>query len=742
MKFLSFAFVLGMSTYASAHGEKEIFIGDILNKEITIDKILETATHSNETQYQQEDEYIVEAIRSELQHSDTKNIEELSKGTTIADFIGNASAQREEYIATHPDENAPQLPQSFDLATLVDPGSPLQPASPLTTILGDGHSLANTVNQATAPLPSISVVVDKGNISLSVKEVRIAVGDKLPFIIQQTGKTNSSLSVFTRDSSLLNWDKGQKLLSALKEGSTEIYLHYEDQLLLLPVHVGKAAVNSLNPLTELTVLNNLEQSKGLIASIDTRLDKNVSSQDQSQKSGLANRNVNKRRSTVSEVSKDSYAFTLNAMPYESQKVQFRIVDERSSDEAQKVFAVAGAMVHIIGSEMTKKTDSLGIASDFEIPARSSVMVEVKGPYHHPSVVEVPAWRLESGEPIEIRIMQETTFAAYSQIASSQYNENLSSICASAQSLDGKPLEGVSVSLHNWAKSRPYYFNRYGYLDPQADRTGESGRFCIFDMEAGPFAFYFHMENGKTEGPVPLSVYAGMHLEHRFEIGDKIEVTAVPAAAPTAFEMWYGGRVLEKEYRAIDYVNYVSLGSKENWIYDPSSSKLTTQHNVNDGQSYFLNETEEFEPTLYRVNARSEDGIEEIVTPLFPNGFVDDIGYYSELQRAPYTGELIVDHGLLKDQMDLDTGPVEISLLDHNSKSVGERITLDSNGASSSIFFNVPPGTYTIVVKSAEGITLSYDTALVYEDTLSYVRTGSPLHRIQTRSPASTQLALE
>jgi hypothetical protein len=98
---------------------------------------------------------------------------------------------------------------------------------------------------------------------------------------------------------------------------------------------------------------------------------------------------------------------------------------------------------------------------------------------------------------------------------------------------------------------------------------------------------------------------------------------------------------------------------------------------------------------------------------------------------------MIDHGSFEDQLDLSKTLV-VTLLDQESKQVGEKVNMNTSSTLSTLFLNVAPGTYTVLVKTAEGVALSYDTVLVYSDTLSYLRTGSPLYRVN--KDALVQLA--
>jgi hypothetical protein len=186
--------------------------------------------------------------------------------------------------------------------------------------------------------------------------------------------------------------------------------------------------------------------------------------------------------------------------------------------------------------------------------------------------------------------------------------------------------------------------------------------------------------------------------------------------------------MEKEFRAIDYASMIPLGSDEEWEYDPDNFSLHSEQTMSEGRSYYLSRSSEFEETLYRVDSKEEEKV--LVTPMFPNGFLDDISYYSNVIRDQNKGTVFIDHGTYEGQ-DEYAKVIDVTLLNQFGKEVGEKVSMTTNGTSSALFFNVTPGAYTVVIKSTSGSGLWYDTALVYSDTMTYVRTGSPLYRAIT-----------
>ncbi len=708
------------------------------NSEHTVDSLLEMALDPSRPDYEPE-EYVTGEPDPVVLPNTSKSAPEfrplsdltISEGQTVADVIRDAEDDLDQYLAAQPavqdsyvhemDDvlagkgSLPKRPPQNDT-----PQDSVLPASPLSNLLAD-----KTQSVAHAETDVVISGSDDA-IKVSVPSIQAAVGENVPISLGE------GVGVFVRDNKIVQWNPKDQVLSALSEGSTEIYLHYENQLTILPVQIGTTS-QPLLVAHERTVLSNAAGPMVRLASLD------VGSGNRKSKAIAANHSPRLRGHAPSAPSYDSRAtdsdafeFTTDLQIAETQKISFRVVDERTQEK--KTYPVQGVHVHLVGTNFSKDgtklnqvTDSLGMLNNLEVPKSSSFVVSVKDPFqrYRSTVVEVPASSIVDNEPIVIRLIGQDTFEAYTSVIVDGTRDDHASVCASVLGSDNKPLSGAAVSI-DVGNSRPYYFNRYGFLDPNATQTSEEGRFCFFDLEPGPFAFYFKKANGEQGAPIPLNLFAGSHLEYRFDLGEEEFVSTALAVAPTAFEMWHGGRITEKEYRSIDFAALTPLGSDTTLAYDGALSTVTGKQIFQGGRAYTLSNSSEFEETLYRI---SLDSAEETVTPLFPNGFLDYVSAQSNIIRDfNNRGTVLIDHGILDDDGYEDKN-IEITLYDQYDRPVGERVSLSTTNSSSAVFFNVPPGLYSVAVKGSDGRSVSNDTALVYTDTLSYVRTGSPLVRV-------------
>ena len=707
--------VLVFSTLAESQDES-MYLSELTSKELTVQEILDRATRQDSQDFQAQ---LPEKSDPILPRS-FKNIDDLKQEKTFEALITDAEVQRKEILAR---QNMPKSHEGKSQIADAYLGSDISgPASNLSVVM-DTKPLISSIPEKSLVVTneqvekkaksSVDIFLKQTSVDLSVKEISVSVGEKLPVSIKLADAVVDHLNLFVRDSSIVAWDKSQRNVVGVKEGETEIYLHYKDQLVIVPVHVGSShsKIQNLPVADTISVLKNLDSGL-LLAQETVNKNKNL----RSSRNSIDSLNLNDEKAFST---KDDYEYSLLPKPYESQKISFQILDDRS-DLKGKIYPISDVIVQIIGSDYNKKTDIEGLTDLVEIPKHSNLIVKVSDPYdrYRSVVLEVPSLKLESGSPVSITLLRRSAYDLYSQISQVEPTQNTSSVCATVTSESGQPLSNINVTLDS-PKARPIYVDSYGNLQVSADKTSSYGRFCVFNLEPGPFAFYFKKGDGSFEGPVPLNLFAGSHLEHRFILGEKITFrTAV--AAPTSS---YGN-----ELRDIQYNSLLAFGaSSKEWNYNPSDRTLKSQLESHEGRSYYMSNGNEFERTIYKIDADLETDIIESVTPLYPNGFLEDLAVESNIYIDPDRGSVIIDHGDLETEK--NKSPVRVTLLDEHSNSVGDRAHLE--GSSSSVFLNVAPGTYTVTVKRADGTLVSNNTVLVYSDTLSYLHTGSPIQRSKT-----------
>lgn len=547
------------------------------------------------------------------------------------------------------------------------------------------------------------------------------VGDHANLNIEINDK-KEKVSVFIRDKKILKWNEDKKSLLAVSEGKTEVYLYSQGKLHILPVSVGESSLSNLKIPSELMSLSELNAggSKRLLASATNILqddnalladnhkilpsldEVNRSSENKSELTALFNKN----HSSMSQMSDQGFVET-----------QIQVVDDRSVSEA--VYPILGVNVELIGYDYKLKTNALGKTKNFEVPKGSRFLVKITDPLkRHQASMNII--RFDKRGLIRIKVLRQGLYELTSRLAG-QTTDEQGSFCGVVNDSSGKPLEGSEVSI-DWENYRAVYANSYGFVDPIQKVTSIFGRFCFVGVPSGPVAIYVKNNVNNTEhGPIPFNVFKGFHSETAINLDNKIKIQSSLVVAPTAFEQWNGGFIDERMWRPVNYAELKSLGGELTWQRSERHGFFESVQNQYQKSAYYLSSGAEFEEVLYRYN--SEDS--KAVTPLFPRGFLEDFAKLSGTNYNFLKGTVFIEHGFLKGESDL-TGKAEILLIDQYNNEVGDQVSWDSKVSTKSLFYNVPAGTYAVLVRTANGSNIWHDEVLVYEETMSFLRTGSSL----------------
>jgi hypothetical protein len=137
-----------------------------------------------------------------------------------------------------------------------------------------------------------------------------------------------------------------------------------------------------------------------------------------------------------------------------------------------------------------------------------------------------------------------------------------------------------------------------------------------------------------------------------------------------------------------------------------------------GRVRTLVQAAEFEPTLYQY--KNSSGVS--FTPLIPRGFVEDLALYAQVSHDSSLGSVLVEFGHPKG---LDTS-VNMRLLDQYGRDVGDGWYFSDAPLTKAMFFNVPPGIYSVLVETKDRYWVAADSIYAYSETVSYVNLGAQL----------------
>jgi hypothetical protein len=601
------------------------------------------------------------------------------------------------------------------------------------------------------------VTVDGGKIKAPVQESAISI--VMPESIRQ-----NFVSMFVRDPSILTIDPKFHTFKAVQEGRTEIFVVSKDRISIIPVVIGqpeaKAAITNIAAKTEkpqtkgpASLSDNLELPKSL-ASVDA-LDvaANASQQNLSDQTkeiatdhsttvkGLDDLSVPDQITSVGELDKSSVKFVHAKSKASFNKMYVRLIDDRSNWNLTQVYPVGGVTIRLVGADYETITDSTGVAEIPDIPTGSRIFAEVidqTGTYM-PAFLELVAdAQTTLRRTPQIAMMRRFLSLDYAaRFARTVQNMELGSYCGSVVDTSSKrqPLTGVQVTSSESAMG-PFYFNDLGFIDTKLGATASSGRFCFFNVAPGPntLGVYSPRYEDTKKGGLRLVGYEsqaalimtarGRHTEDVIPLYDARHITTSVASIATASEQLSSKEDLSNRYTPVDDCEVAPIGYKDPMIpIDDGVYTSTTPVIPSKGRIWTISNSSDFESSI-QASSIKLPGHRQI-TSLIPRGFIDDMSQYAQTTQENEKGVIFVEHAAVAGQ---GNDSVKIRLVDMSGHDAGEGWYYADKPIAKAVFFNVPPGLYSVVVETSNGHWLAADTAIAYEDTSTYVRTGAPLEK--------------
>jgi hypothetical protein len=283
---------------------------------------------------------------------------------------------------------------------------------------------------------------------------------------------------------------------------------------------------------------------------------------------------------------------------------------------------------------------------------------------------------------------------------------------------------VSVALDVYANG-PYYFNNLGLVDLRRSGTGSNGLFCFFNVEPGPVTVSLRHGNDKHQLATLIGLIAGRHSEEAIDLSEAKHLTTTITAIPSANEQ-LGSDVLRANARdIIEQADLFAVGSGQLMVsVDQGLFSTPTRVLPMKGRVWTVSSTQDFETAVQPLAARSPAARQ--VSTMIPNGFISDMAVFANTTHDLSLGSVLVEHGHLSGH---GNESVKFRLVDHSGRDVGDGWYFSDNPVTKALFFNVPPGVYGLIVETADGHWISADTTVVYSESVSFVKTGSPLERL-------------
>ncbi len=434
------------------------------------------------------------------------------------------------------------------------------------------------------------------------------------------------------------------------------------------------------------------------------------------------------------------------LQYESMEIQ--VVDDRTNPEEGRVYPVNDASIKVIGTNYSVKTDVKGRASLRGIPRNSSILVSVDDPLDRvkPGVFELSGSQHQvSSENLKItklKMMRLFTLNGFAEIAGLVQESTSSSLCGTIKSYEAQvkrllAREFVSMKVDTRSDG-VFYFNKFGFLDRSLSFTSSNGRFCIFNLEPGPASLSFFEQTGNGQesltATIPISLFAGRHLEQDFDLSSSIKEEIFKtrlATAATAQEQLSSNREDADRLRPVDYIDLIPFGESTPLIlHEDGIVKNGGSLTIHGNKIQLFSDAAEFEPTIYSFDiignitrsSRSRKGIP--LTTLLPRGFIEDMALYAQVALDLMLGSVFVEFGDIEGSS--NSLPIKISLFNEMGQSVGDAWHYKDRPFSKALFFNVPPGIYVVFVETSDETWLAAQTVTVFNQTVSYVSLGSKI----------------
>jgi hypothetical protein len=272
----------------------------------------------------------------------------------------------------------------------------------------------------------------------------------------------------------------------------------------------------------------------------------------------------------------------------------------------------------------------------------------------------------------------------------------------------------------------------GWPQPGQQETDDTGRFCFFNVKPGLVELTF--ETDKFQTSLSMPVFAGAHTEEDLPLLSNDNGRVFLAAVPSAVDQIYEERAaLEQPLQPIDFVDMITVGDNRSMArvgdailgYEDSTSLFK-------GRLYTLAKAPEFETAIYTFDRDKQVRRTIPVAPLLQRGYIQDVFHELADQDNGQTsialdaamGAVVVLH-----RSENTASPVKVSLVDREDQVYDQGWSYGSTdqGLSRTIFFNMKPGVYSVIVESQQGAVLSLDTIAVDYWTASVVQTGSTAH---------------
>lgn len=528
----------------------------------------------------------------------------------------------------------------------------------------------------------LSLHRNAGAVSFSPAHPVLRVGQSLT--VQLQGVEAEEVEVYPRDEELVAWRAEDGSLSARRAGETEVIFIVAQTLHILPLQVQPAA-------SALTLVERIESDLELPAA----------------KHLLAP--PPPRRA----LSKGFFKLERAQVAYRS--VEIQVVDERTTAQAR--YPVSGLQVSLLGSNLQLRTDARGVVRIAALPHTARLLLKL----HDPQGRYVPAWQeifvQRAQHRYQLTVRRDVSFSTMQTIAGHSQDARLASLCAV---IAGEQGEAGYVVESDVAADGAYYFNQLQLLAPRQQGTGKDNRFCLFNVDPGPVTLFIDDAEGRRRAVFTVGLAAGHHSEEIFTLTEDRPHRSWLAVTDDMHRPLHG----QSAEGLVDFVQMRMIGD-DRYLSKVNNGLLETASPAwHRGRSYAVTRDAEFEDTLYQFAAAAPVGL----VPLLIRGFIENIALLAEEVHDAERGSVVIEHGA---QQGEDAAAVSLRLISAAGEEMRTAWATQEGGVTRSVFLNLDYGVYQVIAQNADGYWLAAGTVVVYNETVSFLRTGAAVTHEKT-----------
>ncbi|MCX6125878.1 MAG: hypothetical protein NTV34_14180 [Proteobacteria bacterium] len=564
------------------------------------------------------------------------------------------------------------------------------------------------------------------------------------------------VSMFIRDPAIALVNQQKNTITAVQSGVTELFVVSRDRISIIPILVnstnvevaskGREAkesqerrsgepknISNLDVPSKLASLETLDDAASDLRASYSQQEGDSFRQVKEVVPEMENFSVPQTLTETDSSTGSSTSFSHAKTKTSFQKIFVRLMDERSSWDLSQVFPVGGLRVKILGTSFEARSDGQGYLEIPDVPLGGRLLAEIidDSGATMPSFAEISVDGLSSvkvsAQTVMVRRYLSWDYSA--RLAGLVQNMEHASFCGSVlnTSVRRAPLKGVRVATDNPATG-PFYFNNSGYLDTRLNATENNGRFCFFNVDPGPMSIGITSKNPleaeSTNSAVVVMTAPGRHTEEFFALDDARHITTSIASVPTAGEQLSSDGERANKYIAVDYAEVAPIGYRDAMVpIDDGVYTSATPLVPLRGRVWTVSNSGDYEASVQASSIRLPGARQ--ITSLLPRGFVDDMMNYSQTTHDLNQGVMVVEHAMVGGQ---GADAVKIRLVDVRGLDAGDGWYFADNPIAKAVFFNVPPGVYSVLVETSTGHWIAADTAIAYAETSTFVRTGAPLEK--------------